>query len=88
MMASKLARLIKIQPDFTGDMHDVWIESLIDGYHTTCIHMIIVAIVRPDKQYRPLLRVWAPDTSDIQHELSMYHLHQGYDHLEELEGGK
>jgi hypothetical protein len=87
-MATELARLIKTQPDFTGDKSDVWVERLINGYHTTTVHIIVIAIVRPDKQYRPLLRVWAPDTCGMGHELSTYLAYEHYNLFWGLDGGK
>jgi hypothetical protein len=87
-MASKLTRLIKTQPALTSDKHDVWIESLITGPPPIDIHVIVIAIVGLDKQYRALLRVWTPDTTDIGTELSRAIDYHHVSLLYDLEGGR
>jgi hypothetical protein len=87
-MTSKLTRLIKTQPEFSGDKHDVWIESLIAGQPATNIHIVVIAMVGPDKQCRALLRVWTPDTSNLGTELFRAIEYHHTSLLYYLEGGR
>jgi hypothetical protein len=65
-LPARLSHLLKIQPEWSSDLECVLID-LDEGDFLS--QVLVIAIQRPDKQFRPYIRIWGPPGADLGVEL-------------------